>query len=86
MLVHACYENYVFDIEKLQRASPDMSEQFNQQQIVCKVGFVVPMAIWSEFRMEQYRDDDHREYAPHFGKLYSMLWSLSRILSLELIF
>ena len=30
MLVHACYENYVFDIEKLQRASPDMSEQFNQ--------------------------------------------------------
>lgn len=30
MLVHACYENHVFDIEKLHRASPDMSEQFNQ--------------------------------------------------------
>ena len=29
MLVHACYENHVFDIEKRQRASPDMSEQFN---------------------------------------------------------
>ena len=24
------------------------------------------MAISSEFRIEQYRDDDHREGAPHF--------------------
>ena len=24
------------------------------------------MVIWSEFRMGQYRDDDHREDAPHF--------------------
>ena len=24
------------------------------------------MVIWSEFRMEQNRDDDHREDAPHF--------------------
>ena len=26
-----------------------------------KVGRVLPMVIWSEFRMEQYRNDDHRE-------------------------
>ena len=26
------------------------------------------MVIWSEFRMEQYRGDDHRENAPHFNK------------------
>ena len=31
-----------------------------------KVGRVFPMVISSEFRMGQYRDDDHREYAPHF--------------------
>ena len=24
------------------------------------------MVIWSEFYMEQYRDDGHREHAPHF--------------------
>ena len=24
------------------------------------------MVIWSEFRMGKYRDDDHREDAPHF--------------------
>ena len=24
------------------------------------------MVIWPEFRMGQHRDDDHREYAPHF--------------------
>ena len=31
-----------------------------------KVGCVVPMVIRSEFRMGLYRDDDHREHAPHF--------------------
>ena len=30
-----------------------------------KVG-LLPMAISSEFRMGQYRGDDHREDAPHF--------------------
>ena len=30
-----------------------------------KLGCVVPMVISSEFHMRQYRDDDHREYAPH---------------------
>ena len=30
-----------------------------------KVG-IFPMVISSEFRMSQYRDDDHREDAPHF--------------------
>ena len=34
-----------------------------------KVGCVFVMVIWSEFRMEQYRDDDHREYATHFNFL-----------------
>ena len=32
-----------------------------------KVGCVVSMVIWSEFRMGQYRDDDHREHAAHFS-------------------
>ena len=31
-----------------------------------KVECVLTMVIWSEFRMGQYRDDDHREDAPHF--------------------
>ena len=31
-----------------------------------KVGCIFPMIILSEFRMGQYRDDDHLEYAPHF--------------------
>ena len=26
----------------------------------------VPMVIWSEFRVGQYKDDSHREDAPHF--------------------
>jgi len=30
------------------------------------VGYIFPVAISPEFRMEQYRDDDHREGAPHF--------------------
>ena len=33
-----------------------------------KVGCVFPMVISSEFRIEQNRDDDHREDAPHFTK------------------
>ena len=51
-----------------------------------KVGCDFPLVIWSEFRMGQYSDDDHREHAPHFtfyhevgilknyfsGALYSM--------------
>ena len=30
------------------------------------MGHVFPMVISSEFRKEKYRDDDHREDAPHF--------------------
>ena len=30
-----------------------------------KVGYVFLMVIWSEFHMGQYRDDKHREDAPH---------------------
>ena len=32
-----------------------------------KVECVFPMVIWSEFRLGQYRVDDHREDAPHFN-------------------
>ena len=32
----------------------------------CKVGCVFSIVISSEFRMWQYRDDDHREDARHF--------------------
>ena len=30
-----------------------------------KVGCVLPTVIWSEFRIDQYREDDHRD-APNF--------------------
>ena len=30
------------------------------------MGCVLMMVIWSESRMGQYRDVNHREYAPHF--------------------
>ena len=44
-----------------------------------KVWYVFPMVIWSEFRIKQYRDADHREDAPHFTQLsprnrYSQEW------------
>ena len=35
------------------------------------------MAISSEFRMGQYRDDDHREDAPHFN-ISSLHWEETR--------
>ena len=31
-----------------------------------KEGCFFPMLIWPEFRMRQFRDDNHREGAPHF--------------------
>ena len=31
-----------------------------------KVECVLPMVIWSEFRLGQYRDDEHQLDAPHF--------------------
>ena len=30
------------------------------------------MVIWSEFRIEQLRDDDYREDAPHFKYDFNM--------------
>ena len=38
-----------------------------------KVGGVFLVVIWSEFRMGQDRDDDHREDAPHFTNFYSVV-------------
>ena len=38
----------------------------DSRHFLYKVGCVVPMVIWSEFHMGLYRDDDHREQAPHF--------------------
>ena len=32
----------------------------------CKARSIFLTVIWSEFRMGQYRDDDHREDTPHF--------------------
>ena len=34
-----------------------------------KVGCIVPMVIWSQFRMAKYWGDDNREEAPHFTYL-----------------
>ena len=39
--------------------------RFNKIQ-ACKVGCIFAIVISSESSMEQYRDDDHREDAPHF--------------------
>ena len=36
-------------------------------KLIYKVGPIFPMVIWSEFRLGKYRDDDHREDAPHFN-------------------
>ena len=38
-----------------------------------KEGYVFPMVIWPEFRMWQYRDDNHQEDAPHFIMQASIL-------------
>ena len=37
-----------------------------------KVGCVFPMSITSEFRLEQYRDYDHRGKSPHFDSYACM--------------
>ena len=59
------------------------------------VGCIFPMVISSEFRMDQHRDDDHREDAPHFincsknqnlKKLYLRFYNFFRFWFLELIF
>ena len=42
-------------------------------QLKYKVGCVFPMVIWSEFRMEQYKDDHHREDAPLFTSFFEFL-------------
>ena len=39
------------------------------QTILNKVGCILSMVICSEFRLGKYRDDDHREEAPHFIKM-----------------
>ena len=36
-----------------------------QNWVNCKVVRVFLMINWSEFRLGQYRDNDHREHAPH---------------------
>ena len=37
-----------------------------------KVGCIFPLVISSEFRMGQYRDDNHREDAPHFIRPFEL--------------
>ena len=58
--------------EKLERCVPNHEIKIGSSQLafsVTKVGSISPMVIWSEFRMGQYRHDDHREDAPHFSFL-----------------
>ena len=40
-----------------------------------KVGRGFPMVISSEFRMGQYRDDDHHEDAPYFKRVTVIEWN-----------
>ena len=49
-----------------------------------KIGCILPMIIWSKFRLGKYRDEDHREDASHFGSLWQQIeeqdiffWKLS---------
>ena len=52
---------------KLRKESTKMSGGWRSVVIkLATVGCVFPMVIWSEFRMGQYRHDDHREDAPYF--------------------
>ena len=48
------------------RDAAETEGNIDQVDIRNKVGCVLPMVIWSEFRLWQYRDDDHGEYASHF--------------------
>ena len=44
-----------------------------------KVGCVFSRAVWSEFRMLQYRDDDYQEHALHFKNVildHLAMWAL----------
>ena len=40
----------------------------------CKAGCVFPMVIWSEFRMEQYKGENHWEDAPHVTICLESQW------------
>ena len=48
----------------LTKKEPHWVSIYKTNDLLNKVGSVVPMVIWSEFRMRQHRDDEHREYAP----------------------
>ena len=41
----------------------------------CKVGCVFPTVIWSEFRMRQYRDDDHLDSSVISYKITQINWN-----------
>ena len=49
--------------------SPTSMSPFGHQQPESKVGCIFPVVISSEFRLGQYRDDDHREDALHCNNL-----------------
>ena len=42
------------------------STEVHSLNLHCKAGCIFPLVISCEFRMTQYRDDDHREDAPQF--------------------
>ena len=43
-----------------------VSSSFCRHDCALKVGCVFLMVIWSDFRIGQNRDDDHKEDTPHF--------------------
>ena len=45
----------------------DLDVHLNSSIEEGNVGYVFPRVIWLQFRMRQYRDDDHQEDAPHFN-------------------
>ena len=57
------------DIQVLFEHSSLVALKIVSDLIFTKVGGVFPMVIWSEFRMEQHRDDDHQEDTPYFNIL-----------------
>ena len=42
-------------------------------QLHSKRGCVFPMVLWPEFRMGQYRVNDHHYHAPQFNKIFFIL-------------
>ena len=65
----------VYDLEQLIEPTLlgcDKARISIEVNIFLKVGCVFTMVIWSEFRTEHFRDDDHREDTPPFTIWYAI--------------